>query len=464
MTLQARELADACAEIERALAGRPVQKIVQPDRTAVELGFHGGWLMLSVHPKLGRIHLMAERPAGTGEAASAFCMLLRKELLGARLTACTPVPGERACELRFAGGRGVRGLRVFLFGKAGQLVLTDEAGSSLGYIGPAQRLHETLPPPGASDAGAERTRFGAESGLSARIEAHYLAAGEDDARATARKAALHSLTAAVDKHRRREVALTRDRARAEAAGEKRKLGDLLLAHLHEVPKGVDSVTLPDDFELGAPLLIALDPARSARANAERFYKEHKRLTRAIATIDQRLAETRAALASAEAELAAVESGEAPSNFQLERNQSPRRKRQALGTPSLPYRAFRAASGATILVGRGADRNDELTFKVARGSDLWMHARDVPGAHVVVPLAAGVSIDEQTLLDAATLAAHHSSARGEAQVDIGYTLRKHVRKPPKSRPGSVTTSGMKTIRVRVEADRLARLLSTSEKPG
>ena len=112
-----------------------------------------------------------------------------------------------------------------------------------------------------------------------------------------------------------------------------------------------------------------------------------------------------------------------------------------------------------MVGRGADRNDELTFQVARGSDLWLHARDVPGAHVVVPLRSGAPIDEQTLLDAATLTAHHSAARGEPQVDIGYTLRKHVRKPPRSRPGSVLTSDLKTIRVRLEPARLSRLLAS-----
>lgn len=81
---------------------------------------------------------------------------------------------------------------------------------------------------------------------------------------------------------------------------------------------------------------------------------------------------------------------------------------------------------------------------------------MPGAHVIVPLD-GRPVDEETLLDAATLAAHHSNARGEAQVDVGYTLRKNVRKPPRSRPGLVTTSELKTLRVRVEPERLGRLL-------
>jgi predicted ribosome quality control (RQC) complex YloA/Tae2 family protein len=124
----------------------------------------------------------------------------------------------------------------------------------------------------------------------------------------------------------------------------------------------------------------------------------------------------------------------------------------------PYREFRSSTGNAILVGRGADRNDELTFKVARGNDLWLHARDVPGAHVVVPLS-GRPVDGETLLDAATLAAHHSNARGESQVDVVYLPRKLVRKPPRSSPGSVTHSGGKTIRVRLEPARLERLLAS-----
>jgi predicted ribosome quality control (RQC) complex YloA/Tae2 family protein len=126
----------------------------------------------------------------------------------------------------------------------------------------------------------------------------------------------------------------------------------------------------------------------------------------------------------------------------------------------PYRLFKSGRGLPILVGRGADRNDELTFQWAHGNDLWLHARDVPGAHVVVPLN-GRAVDEETLVDAATLAAHHSNARAEAQVDVSYTLRKHVRKPPRTKPGLVNLSEAKTLRVRMEPERLSRLLASRE---
>jgi predicted ribosome quality control (RQC) complex YloA/Tae2 family protein len=222
------------------------------------------------------------------------------------------------------------------------------------------------------------------------------------------------------------------------------------------------VILPDEFEGGAPITIALDPARSAKENAARMYKEHSRLQRAGERIVTRRDEAARRLAEVAAERAALERGDAhPSlapppakpGVRVRREPAPKAGRKR------PYRGYRSLRGVPILVGRGADRNDELTFKVARGSDLWLHARDVPGAHVVVPLLPGRAVDEETLIDAATLAAHHSNARGEAQVDVTYTLRKHVRKPPRARPGTVLTASAKTVRVRLEPERLARLLAT-----
>jgi predicted ribosome quality control (RQC) complex YloA/Tae2 family protein len=456
VSLSASELALVCGEIERALVGKTVQKVVQPDRSTVLVGLSRGWLLLSCDAQLGRAHLTS-KPAGTGDSPPAFCMLLRKELVGARLTTCRAVDGERACELVFGHGHddGERRLRLFLFGRASQLQLVGD-GRVLGHIGPARSVHETLPP--AREARPDEERFGAGEGTSARIEAFFEREAAERAAAAARKAALAQLTSEAARLRRKLDGLATDRARAESAVDKRKLGDLLLAHLAEVPRGAREVTLPDDFEGGAPLRIALDPARGPKENAERFYKEHKRLGRALAGIDARLAETRAKLARAEEELARIEAGEALPAAALVPAAPPSRKRSQEG-PAPPYKTFRASTGAQILVGRGADKNDELTFQVARGSDLWLHARDVPGAHVVVRLPPGGRIDEQTLLDAATLAAHHSSARGEQQVDVGYTLRKHVRKPPRSKPGSVTTAALKTIRVRLEPGRLARLLAT-----
>ncbi|HEX8952331.1 MAG TPA: NFACT RNA binding domain-containing protein, partial [Polyangia bacterium] len=419
-----------------------VQKVVQPDDATVLLGLRGGWLLLSADARAGRMHLVDGKPPGTGEAAPPFCMLLRKELTGLPLASVRAVAGERAAELVFAFEGYERALRLFLYGASAQLQLVAD-GRVLAAIGPGKRRVAELPPPREAPASQAARRFPPEN-PSPAIAAHYGDVAADAARVHAEA----ERRAAAKKLERLIAALTRDRDRARAAVDKRKHADLLLAHLGEVPKGAASVTLPDDFADGAPLAIALDPSLSARDNAARLYKEHKRLSRALAGIEQRLAD-------AAAKLARLERGDFVPAPRAPRAAA--KKQTRAGRPP-PYREFRSSTGTAILVGRGADRNDELTFKVARGNDLWLHTRDVPGSHVVVPLA-GKPVDGETLLDAATLAAHHSNARGEAQVDVVYVARKLVRKPPKSAPGSVTHSGGKTIRVRLEPERLQRLLAS-----
>ncbi|MDB4971548.1 MAG: Fibronectin/fibrinogen-binding protein [Myxococcales bacterium] len=442
LTLKAAELEDVAREIARTLDGRVVQKVVQPDENTVLLSLRGSWLLLSADPRAGRMHLV-DKPVGTGEAAPSFCMLLRKELTGLQLRRVDVVAGERAVELLFAYEGHERALRLFLYGPSARLMLVGD-GRVFGSIGPGPNSDATLPPPRESAA----TRRFPTATPSAAIEAHYA----DAAGAAARVEAEAQRRAATKKLDRLVAALTKDRDRARAAVDKRKWGDLLLAHLHEIPRGAASVSLPDDFSDGSPLEIPLDPSLSARDNAARFYKEHKRMSRALDGIERRIA-------VAQASLDKLASGDFVATPRL--SKAAGRKQRDERPP--PFREFRSSTGTAILVGRGADRNDELTFKVAKGNDLWLHTRDVPGAHVVVPLS-GRPVDGETLLDAATLAAHHSNARGETQVDIVYVLRKLVRKPPKSGPGSVTHSGGKTIRVRLEPARLERLLKSRVEEG
>ncbi len=449
MTLRPREILDVCREAAEALVGRPLQKVVQPDARTLLLGFPRRWLAIVLSPRFGRLHLLDEKPPGSGEAAPAFCMLLRKRLTGERLSEVEVVAGERACALRFANGDA---LRLFFFGAGARAVLVDAAGAPLGAIGPGREA-TALPPPRADPS---TSRFPSEN-PSAAIAAHYAGAEARAAADEARVRAVAEGRRAVDKLRRREQALAGDLARADAAATRRRDADLLLAHLADVPRGAAEVTLPDDFAGGEPLVIRLDPAQSATDNAKRLYKEHKRLSRARAAIEARLAETRAARADAERALARAEAGE----FTARAPAPPKPRRPGVPAPRPPYKVFRSSTGAEILVGRGADKNDQLTFHVARGNDLWMHTRDYPGAHVVVPLA-GAPVDQQTLLDAATLAVHHSQARGQLAADVTWAPRKLVRKPRGAAPGLVSVAGGRTLRVRMEPERLRRLLATEEK--
>jgi predicted ribosome quality control (RQC) complex YloA/Tae2 family protein len=119
------------------------------------------------------------------------------------------------------------------------------------------------------------------------------------------------------------------------------------------------------------------------------------------------------------------------------------------------------AGLSILVGRGAAENDQLTVRVAKGNDVWLHARGRTGAHVVLRLPKGRAPDQESLLDAAHLAAHFSDARGEAAPEVVYTRAKHVRKAKGSAPGAVTYSQEKGMALRVEPSRVERLLQGEE---
>ena len=478
-SLSDAEIGDVVAELAPRLAGAPVGKVWDGDGPTllVELGRHR--LVLSAHPRASRVHLETTR-APAAATPSGFAMLCRKRLSGLRLAGLAVAPGERVVVLDFGPGRDR--LVAELTGPHANLLLVGPDSVIVALLRPGRGATRPLapgapyapPPPAPPDARWRgRRRFGAPPGVAARVAAHYEAvlAAAEAADLRARLAGV--LHRAIDRLARREQALGADRARAERAASFRKLGDLLLAHLHELPgRGRASASVPDDFEDGAPLSIALDPALDARQNADRYYRQHRRLTAGLARIDERLARTRAAREAREADLARLLPLDLPALRALSarvaaaapRGVAARARGREQPSPRLPYREYRSAAGHAIWVGRGAADNDALTFRHARGNDLWLHTRDAPGPHVVVPLRGGLALAEPTLLDAATLAAHFSPLGGEAQVDVSYTYVKNLRKPKGTAAGRVFLSEAKTLRVRIDRDRLERLLGREADDG
>ena len=116
------------------------------------------------------------------------------------------------------------------------------------------------------------------------------------------------------------------------------------------------------------------------------------------------------------------------------------------------------------MGRGAESNDQLSFKLARPFHLWLHARGQPGSHVVVPLERDGEVSQEVLLDAAHLALHHSGAKGEPRGEVSYVPVKFVRKMKGGAPGQVLYSRERTFVVRLEPERLKRLLDSQQGAG
>jgi predicted ribosome quality control (RQC) complex YloA/Tae2 family protein len=217
----------------------------------------------------------------------------------------------------------------------------------------------------------------------------------------------------------------------------------------------------------------LDPARPAKVQAEAFFAKARRYQRGEAVMRRRLEETTrlaGSLERLEAEIAA-----APPEMALLGDLAARAGRSGVSSapgalsgvrgekqkPRRPYQVFRSAGGRLILVGRSAADNDALTTRHARPHDLWLHAKGQAGAHVVVPLEKSESCPPDVLADAATLAVHFSDARGEGVAEVSYAERRYVRKLRKSAPGTVVLDREKVIAVRIEPDRVSRLLASKE---
>lgn len=251
--------------------------------------------------------------------------------------------------------------------------------------------------------------------------------------------------AALDEARRQVRRLEQLAANLERDGEGladadalRRRAEALLSRGHGRETGRESVDVPDPRAPARTLQIALDPRLSVVANAERMFDRARRAERARRQVELRLRETRSLLAEARRrESEVLEAAD------LERLAPHPRGQEAAGERGAAPRHYLTSRGLSILVGRNARENHHLTFRVAGPEDLWLHARDAPGAHVVLRDNEGRA-GADDLREAAETAAFFSEARAEALVDVHVTRRKHV-KPAKGGPGRVFVAHSDTLR-------------------
>ena len=482
MSLRTGEIALLIAELA-PLAGSRVDAVAVHAERLVTLDLRGpggdATLLLSAEPDLTRIHAATWRPPRPPEPL-AFKVVLRRELAGARLAAIEAPGADRVVALRFERPAGPLSLVAELTGRNGNLFLVDGAGVIRAMAGKnLSQRRALLPgnpylPPEARPGDGEAPRFapvaGAAYPISEAVEAFYRRLEEERALAAARRRLREPLRAAVARSRRALERLAEEAARVPAAEADRRSADLLKQNLHEVRRGAGEVEVTEWTAEGPrQVRLALDPALTPRANMERLYRRYRRIAESAARVESRAAEVRTRLSATEALLAELDGASLDVLPRLEREarrlgaaphvqRQPRRRDEE---PAAPYRSFRTVAGLSILVGRGAAENDQLTVRVAKGNDVWLHARGRTGAHVVLRLPKGRAPDQESLLDAAHLAAHFSDARGEAAPEVVYTRAKHVRKVKGSAPGAVTYSQEKGMALRVEPSRLTRLLQGEE---
>ncbi|MGX7203677.1 fibronectin-binding protein EfbA [Enterococcus pingfangensis] len=246
---------------------------------------------------------------------------------------------------------------------------------------------------------------------------------------------------------------------SENAEEFRRDGELLTTFMAQVPRGVETIELQNYYEDNAPITIKLNPALTPNQNAQKYFQKYQKLKNAVKLIYDQIAEAKDEITYLESVLAQLEIAgpmdievikeELVASGYLKQKRNKKNRKQA---PSKPEH-FTASDGTSILVGKNNLQNDQLTLKQARKTDIWLHAKNIPGSHVIIK---NEDPSEETLLEAAELAAYFSKFRQSAQVPVDYVAVKHVHKPNGARPGFVIYENQKTLFVTPEEAAIERL--------
>ncbi|WP_420789763.1 Rqc2 family fibronectin-binding protein PavA [Streptococcus sp. K0074] len=242
------------------------------------------------------------------------------------------------------------------------------------------------------------------------------------------------------------------------AEEFRQKGELLTTFLHQVPNDQDQVIL-DNYYTNQPIMIALDKALTPNQNAQRYFKRYQKLKEAVKYLTDLIEETKATILYLESvETVLNQAGlEEIAEIREELIQTGfirRRQREKIQKRKKPEQ-YLASDGKTIIyVGRNNLQNEELTFKMARKEELWFHAKDIPGSHVVI--SGNLDPSDEVKTDAAELAAYFSQGRLSNLVQVDMIEVKKLNKPTGGKPGFVTYTGQKTLRVTPDPEKIASM--------
>ena len=259
------------------------------------------------------------------------------------------------------------------------------------------------------------------------------------------------LNQAIKSARRRLETMQKELSEAEQADECGRKGNVLLAHLDQVPGGVTQVELPDiyDPQGQATLSIALKPTRSAAENAARYLKAVKKYLRRQRELPVRLRELNKQCSQFETWMAAVEADAwrddvALCNWLKHTGTKAMEQTQKAGQSAHPRR-YRTTSGWSVWAGRNNKENDILTHKMAAQNDLWFHAHGYPGSHVVLRREGRKEEPDKLALEqAAAVAAYWSKGKTAKKVSVVYTQVKYVTKPRGGAPGQALLKREKSI--------------------
>ena len=580
MAFDALFLSAVLAQIRSKALGARVEKIHQPGRDSLILHLRcessREKLLFSPNPTAPRLHLTQDSPENPAQPPM-FCMLLRKHLLGARLTEITQPPMERAATFwfdctdemgypvrkRLVAELMGRTCNLYLLGPDGRILdclrrvgldegkrpalpgmfyqepeavtktdpatadfeailsapgadlLCDRLMDTLGGVSPLVCREAALAAAGDTQARLEDanlpaiaqglSRFFAENlqdpkpwyyvqkdgapkhfafcpirqygdclqaeSFGALLDLFYIRRDRADAMRQKGQALRKNISNQCQRLKRKlavqeqELQATYDRERL------RQLGDILTANLHRITKGQTEVEVEDFYDPEmATVAIELSPLLSPQQNAAKYYKDYTRMKNAEKELTRQLELGAAELSYLESVLEELD--RAGSDAELEEIRRELQNggyvradsgKKRMKQPKLAFLRFESTDGYPIYVGRNNQQNDELTFRLARKDDLWLHAQKVHGSHVIISCG-GTKPPDDTVTQAAQLAAHYSGAAGGQNLPVDVTQVRQVKKLPGAKPGMVIYHTYNTVIVNPYPDIVVDALNAEPKPA
>lgn len=291
--------------------------------------------------------------------------------------------------------------------------------------------------------------------LSSLLDFYYQDKAERDRVAQQANELIKRVASELEKNRKKLVKQEQELADTEGAELVRQKGELLTTYLHQVPNDQASVTL-DNYYTGQELEIELDVALTPSQNAQRYFKKYQKLKEAVKHLTNLIEETKTTIVYLESvdtmlgQASLAEIDEIREEL-IETGYLKRRHREKIHKRQKPERYLATDRKTIILVGKNNLQNDELSFKMAKKGELWFHAKDIPGSHVVI--TDNLDPSDEVKTDAAELAAYFSKARHSNLVQVDMIEAKKLHKPTGGKPGFVTYRGQKTLRVTPTEDKI-----------
>lgn len=263
------------------------------------------------------------------------------------------------------------------------------------------------------------------------------------------------------KNEKKLIKLQKTLEDASKADKYQLFGELLTANMYAVKKGDKEVEVINYYdENSGTVKITLDPLRTPSENAQRYFQKYQKAKNSVVIVEEQIEKTNEEIFYFDSLLQQMEAASSKDIEEIREELAEegymrnRKSKNAKKKPAKPVLdKYIASDGTEILVGKNNKQNDYLTSKLARRDEFWLHTKDIPGSHVVIR---SLEPSEETLIEAAKLAAYFSKAKESSSVPVDYTKIRHVKKPSGAKLGFVTYDNQQTVYVTPDADTVMKL--------